>query len=74
MSFAAHLCLVAFLCRAAARATQMLAAEFLRRVFDRLPYKVHTVRTDNSVQLTPQAHQFLSSGHNFDRICQEYDW
>ena len=35
------------------RAKQMVAAEFLRRVLDKLPYKGHTVLTDNGVQFNP---------------------
>ena len=50
------------------RAKRVVAAEFLRRVLDKLP----TVLTDNGVQFTPQAHQFLPGGHRFDRICREY--
>ena len=54
------------------RAKRVVAAEFLRRVLDKLPYQVPTVLTDNGVQFTPQAHQFLPGGHSFDRICREY--
>ena len=54
------------------RAIRVVAAEFLRRVMDKLPYKVHTVLTDNGLQFTPQAHQFLPVGHRFDRICRAY--
>ena len=54
------------------RAKRVVAAEFLRRVLDKLPYHVHTVLTDNGVQFTPQPHQFLPGGHRFDRICREY--
>ena len=54
------------------RAKRVVAAEFLRRVLDNLPYKVHTVLTDNGVQFTPQAHQFLPGGHRFDCICREH--
>jgi len=54
------------------RAKRVVAAEFLRRVLDQLPYKVHTVLTDNGVQFTPQAHQLLPGGHSFDRICRAY--
>jgi transposase-like protein len=54
------------------RAQRVVAAEFLRRVLDQLPYKVHTVLTDNGVQFTPQAHQWLPGGHSFDRICRQY--
>ncbi len=45
------------------RAKRVVAAEFLRRVLDRLPYKGHTVLTDNSVPFTPQAPHFLPGGH-----------
>jgi len=54
------------------RAKRVVAAEFLRRVLDKLPYKVHTVLTDNGVQFTPQVHQFLPGGHSVDRICREH--
>jgi len=54
------------------RAKRVVAAEFLRRGLDKLSNKVHTVLTDNGVQFTPQAHQFLPGGHRFDRICREY--
>ena len=53
------------------RAKRVVAAEFLRRVLDKLPYKAHTVLTDNGVQFMPQAHQLLLGGHSFDRICRE---
>ena len=36
------------------RAKRVVAAEFLRRVLNKLPDKVHTVLTDNGVQFTPQ--------------------
>ncbi|WP_226163368.1 IS481 family transposase [Hymenobacter terricola] len=54
------------------RAKRGVAAGFLRRGLDKLPYKVPTVLTDNGVQFTPQPHQFLPGGHRFDRICREY--
>ena len=54
------------------RAKRVVAAECLRRVLDKLPYKVHPVLPDNGVQFTPQAHQVLPGGHRFDRICREY--
>ena len=53
-------------------AKRVVAAEFRRRVLEKLPYKVHTILTDNGVRFTPQAHQFLPGGHRFDRICWEY--
>ena len=36
------------------RATRMLAAEFLRRVLEKLPYKINKLLTDNGVQFTAQ--------------------
>ena len=54
------------------RAKRVVAAEFLRRVLDKLSYKVYTILTDNGVQFTPQAQPFLPGGHSFDRICREY--
>ena len=53
-------------------AKRVVAAEFLRRVLDKLPYQVHPVLTDNGVQFTPQVHQFLPGGYSYDRICREY--
>ena len=38
------------------RAKRVGATEFLRRVLDKLPYRGHTVLTDNAVQVTPQPH------------------
>jgi hypothetical protein len=49
----------------------VVAAEFLRRVLDKLPYQVPTVLTDNGVPFTPEPHQLLPGGHRFDRICRE---
>ena len=54
------------------RAKRVVAAEFLRRVLDKLPCKVHTLLTDNGVQFTSQPHRFLPNGYRFDRICREY--
>lgn len=53
------------------RAKRVVAAEFLRRVLGKLPYKLHPVLPDNGVQFAPQAHPFLPGGHSFDLICRE---
>jgi hypothetical protein len=53
------------------RAKWVVAAEFLRRVLDKLPYQVPTVLTDNGVPFTPEPQQLLPGGHRFDRICRE---
>jgi hypothetical protein len=52
------------------QAKRMVAADFLRRVLDKLPNKGHTVLTDNGVPFTLQPHQFFPGGHSFDRVCR----
>ena len=54
------------------RARRVVAAEFLRRVLDKLPYPSHAVLTDNGVPFTPQAYPLLPGGYGFDRVCREY--
>ncbi|GAB2951370.1 hypothetical protein GCM10027048_15430 [Hymenobacter coalescens] len=54
------------------RATKMLAAEFLRRVLAALPYKVHTVLTDNGTQFGNMPHQPYAGRHIFGRVCDEH--
>lgn len=54
------------------RATRLLAADCVRRVLAKLPYKVHQVVPDNGGQFTAQPHQFLPGGHRFDRVCAEH--
>jgi transposase InsO family protein len=54
------------------RATRMLAAEFLRRVLQALPYQAPTVLPDNGVPFTLQAHQWFAGGHRVDRVCREF--
>ena len=53
-------------------AKRMVAAKFLRRILDKLPYKVRTILMENGVQFPPQAYPFLPSGHRFERSCREY--
>lgn len=54
------------------QAKRMVAADLLRRVLEKLPYKAHTVLTDNGVEFTPQPHQFFPGGHSFDRVCRAF--
>ena len=54
------------------QATKMLAAEFLRRVLAKLPYRVHTGLTDNGIQFGNMRHQPWAFRHIFDRICTEH--
>ena len=53
------------------RVKRVVAVEVLRRVLDKPPCEVHTVLTDNGVQFTPQAQQFLPGGHSSARTCRE---
>ena len=54
------------------QAKRMVAADFLRRGLEKLPYKAHTVLTNNGVQFTLQPHQFFPGGHSFARICRAF--
>ncbi|MGI4735858.1 MAG: hypothetical protein ACRYG7_11850 [Janthinobacterium lividum] len=54
------------------RAKRMMAADFLRRVLEKLPYKAPTVLIDNGAQFTLQPHQFFAGGHSFDRVGHEF--
>ena len=54
------------------RATRMVAADFRRRVLEKLPYKARTVLTDNGVQFTLQPRQWFAGGHRFARICRAF--
>ena len=49
----------------------MLAANFLRRVLAKLPYRVHPVLTDNGIQFGNMRHQPWAFRHIFDRVCTE---
>ncbi len=54
------------------RATSILAADFLCRVLEKLPYEAHSVLTDSGVQFTLQPHQWFLGGHSFARICRAF--
>jgi transposase InsO family protein len=66
------------------RATHRTAADFLRRLTERVPYRIHTVLTDNGFQFTPphggwsvgEIQQRLANrqpfrAHAFDLACAE---
>jgi transposase InsO family protein len=55
------------------RATRANATEFLRRVIEAVPYKIHTVLTDNGIQFTNQDRQKYAFRHTFDRVCDEHE-
>jgi len=67
------------------RATRRIAADFLRRLIDRVPYRIHTVLTDNGFQFTAphgswsvgEIQRMLADGqifraHAFDPACAQH--
>ena len=54
-------------------AGKMEAAQFLRDFIEAVPYRIHTVLTDNGVQFTSRRQDIYDSQHIFDRVCDEYD-
>jgi transposase InsO family protein len=53
-------------------AGKMEAARFLRDLIEAVPYRIHTVLTDNGVQFTPRKQDVWDSRHIFDRVCDEH--
>ena len=53
------------------KAGKMAAAQFLRNLVAAVPYRLHTVLTDNGVQFTNHAHHTYAFHHIFDRVCDE---
>ena len=51
-------------------AGKMEAAQFLRDLVEAVPYRIHTVLTDNGVQFTPRKQDVWDSEHVFDRVCR----
>jgi transposase InsO family protein len=54
-------------------AGKMEAAGFLRDLIEAVPYRIHTVLTDNGVQFTPRKQDIWDSTHIFDRVCEQHD-
>ena len=52
---------------------KMTAVQFLRNVIAALPYKIHTLLTDNGAQFTHRKPDKPVRRHPFDRVCQEHD-
>ncbi len=50
-------------------AGKMEAAQFLRDLIEAVPYRIHTVPTDNGVQFTPRQQDGWDSQHIFDRAA-----
>lgn len=50
-------------------ATRTIACDFLRRLIAAVPYRIHTILTDNGIQFTNQKRHKYAFKHLFDRIC-----
>lgn len=50
---------------------KMEAAQFLRNLLIAVPYKIHTILTDNGIQFTNRKKDKYAFMHIFDRICLE---
>jgi transposase-like protein len=50
---------------------KMEAAQFLRNLIKVVPYKIHTILTDNGVQFTNRKADKWAFMHIFDRVCLE---
>ena len=53
------------------RATKMIAAGFLRHLLQAVPYKSHTILTDNGIQFKNRAQDRTAVEHIFGRTCRE---
>ena len=53
------------------KAGKMVAAQFLRNFIKVLPYKIHTILTDNGIQFTNRKIDKMAGWHIFDRVCDE---
>ncbi len=49
----------------------MEAAQFLRNLIKAVPYKIHTILTDNGIQFTNRKVDTFAWMHIFDRVCCE---
>lgn len=50
----------------------MIATEFLRNLIAALPYKIHTLLTDNGIQFTHRTQDRHAFAPIFERICHEH--
>jgi transposase InsO family protein len=48
------------------------AAQFLRDLIEAVPYRIHTVLTDNGIQFTPRKQHIWDFQHIFDRVCDKH--
>src|SRR6516225_8888072 len=53
------------------KAGKMVAAQFLQDLIDAVPYKIHTVLTDNGIQFTNRKRDNTAFEHIFGRTCRQ---
>ena len=53
-------------------ALKTVAAQFLRHLIAAVPYKLHTVLTDNGIQFTNRKQDKYAFKHIFARVCDEH--
>ena len=54
------------------KAGKLVAAQFLRDLIDAVPYKIHTVLTDNGIQFVNRKRDTNALEHIFERTCREF--
>lgn len=54
------------------KAGKMTAAQFLRDLVAALPYRIHTILTDNGIQFTNRKQDRYAMKHIFDQVCSEH--
>ena len=54
------------------KAGKMAAAQVLRDLIAAVPYRLHTVLTDNGIQFTNRKGDTFAMEHIFDRVCREH--
>jgi transposase-like protein len=55
------------------RATRPIAVQFLRNLIVAVPYKIHTILTDNGIQFANRTADNYAFKLLFDHICEQYD-
>ncbi len=53
------------------KAGKMAAAQFLRDLIAAVPYRIHTILTDNGIQFTNRKRDVHAFEHIFDRVCDD---
>lgn len=55
------------------KATRPIAVQFLKELLATVPYRIHTILTDNGIQFTNRAKDRYAFKLLFDRICEQND-